>query len=431
MQDLPVSPVVLGVALISIIYIAAPQLNVVYFNWWTLVVLCSIGFVYSKKYTFWLIYKTLPRDLKAVFRYSKLTFAVRSAQWGNKSIAAIFKANVEKNPNKVAFICDGREWTFRQVDEYSNRVGNYFIETGYTKGDCVGLYMTNCVEYICIWLGAAKVGVIVALVNSNLKHSSLVTSLQSAQCKLIITDKDLLQGVREIQDEVKELPVWVHDFSLDNQEASQMEGLGIGPSANPLKNAEWPPECIHRLLYDLKKIKCYVKHGLPTPPPLPLVTSSNYGLFCVMPFSCTVCGMVDEYSNRVGNYFIETGYTKGDCVGLYMTNCVEYIGIWLGAAKYIGIWLGAAKLGNCIGLYMNNCIEYICIWLGAAKVRITSASGLGLTRRLWIRNYKSRFGNAKLREYRVARVGVIVALVNTQTHTHPPTPAHIQIPWGV
>ena len=35
------------------------------------------------------------------------------------------------------------EWTFRRLEEQSNRVANYFLQKGYRRGDSVALYMDN------------------------------------------------------------------------------------------------------------------------------------------------------------------------------------------------------------------------------------------------------------------------------------------------
>lgn len=42
---------------------------------------------------------------------------------------------------------------------------------------------------------------------------------------------------------------------------------------------------------------------------------------------------VESFSNQVANYFQKEGYRKGDVVALFMQNCPEYAGIWLGLSK--------------------------------------------------------------------------------------------------
>ena len=44
-----------------------------------------------------------------------------------------------------------------QVDELSNRIGNYFASQGIKHGDSVAVFLENRVEYVCLWLGLTKV----------------------------------------------------------------------------------------------------------------------------------------------------------------------------------------------------------------------------------------------------------------------------------
>lgn len=43
------------------------------------------------------------------------------------------------------------------MDDFANRVSNYFLKVGYVKGDCIGLYMNSTPEYVAITLGLIKV----------------------------------------------------------------------------------------------------------------------------------------------------------------------------------------------------------------------------------------------------------------------------------
>lgn len=49
-----------------------------------------------------------------------------------------------------------------QIDEYSNRVANLMVSDGYKHGDTVALFMMNQPEYVCTWLGCAKVIVLLS-----------------------------------------------------------------------------------------------------------------------------------------------------------------------------------------------------------------------------------------------------------------------------
>ena len=68
------------------------------------------------------------------------------------------------------------------------------MEHGYRKGDVVGLFMDNRPEFVCIWLGLAKLGVVVPLINYNLRHNSLLHSITVADSQALIYISDLSDG---------------------------------------------------------------------------------------------------------------------------------------------------------------------------------------------------------------------------------------------
>ena len=63
-----------------------------------------------------------------------------------------------------------------QLDEYSNRLAHYLLSAGVRHGDSVALFMENKPEYIGLWLGCTKVGVVPALNLHNYFEDSPVTS---------------------------------------------------------------------------------------------------------------------------------------------------------------------------------------------------------------------------------------------------------------
>ena len=56
-----------------------------------------------------------------------------------------FRAVMSRNPERTLLInaTTDDEWSFRRLEEHSNRVANYFLEKGYRRGDSVALYMDN------------------------------------------------------------------------------------------------------------------------------------------------------------------------------------------------------------------------------------------------------------------------------------------------
>lgn len=78
------------------------------------------------------------------------------------------------------------------MEDYSNKVAELFLKRfKLAKGDCVALLMENKPEYIGIWIGLSKIGVISALINTNLKNEQLIHTMEVAKPKIIIYSDEL------------------------------------------------------------------------------------------------------------------------------------------------------------------------------------------------------------------------------------------------
>ena len=125
-----------------------------------------------------------------------IKLAVRKLNKENGSVPSLFLETVRKHPNKIAFIdvATEKRWTFQDVEEYSNAVANYFHKSGYQRGDVVAMFMESRPEYVCLWLGMAKVGVVPALINFNLRMDSLAHCIQVAEAKAVVCGSELQGG---------------------------------------------------------------------------------------------------------------------------------------------------------------------------------------------------------------------------------------------
>lgn len=131
---------------------------------------------------------------RALIRYIKLLLLVRRCQRKNVAVSDLFNHYVAKHPQKPCLIYEGREWTYREVNDFSNRVANLFQQYGYKKGDVVGLLMENRPEFVATWLGLSKIGVIVPLINTNQRQASLIHSIEIAKCQALIFSESLADG---------------------------------------------------------------------------------------------------------------------------------------------------------------------------------------------------------------------------------------------
>uniref|UniRef100_A0A672J5S3 Arachidonate--CoA ligase n=1 Tax=Salarias fasciatus TaxID=181472 RepID=A0A672J5S3_SALFA len=134
--------------------------------------------------------KTVGRDLHAASVLLRVKMNVRRHLREKNTIPKIFAETVQRHGDKTALIFEGtgERWSFRQLDEYSNKVANLLLERGFREGDV----------YVGLWLGMAKIGVEAALINFNLRLEALVHCVIISNAKAVIFGSELTDAVSEV-----------------------------------------------------------------------------------------------------------------------------------------------------------------------------------------------------------------------------------------
>ena len=142
--------------------------------------------------------------LTIVPRMGKNLFHMLRYNWLNKRnntiLPELFEEQAKRYPDKPAIIFANDEsvWTYRELNEYANRVANYFSKLGLRKGDTVALFMENSPEYLGLQIGLWKIGVTVAFLNYNLRHDGLTHCIQAAKSRALIFSSSLMEAVSDV-----------------------------------------------------------------------------------------------------------------------------------------------------------------------------------------------------------------------------------------
>ncbi|KAK0179553.1 hypothetical protein PV327_005295 [Microctonus hyperodae] len=291
----------------------------------------------------YVIIRTLPRDIKFLYRYLNADRETKSFVKNNTTVMKIFRERSKLYPNKPCFIFEGRIWTNADIDEYSNRIANVFQQAGYVKGDAVALMMTNKPEFVATWLGLGKIGVITALINTNLRLQLLIHCLTIAKVKSVIYGNDLSSAIDDIRESVQNLKCYKSCAGVDDSQIGieNLDKLMSEVSANyPVVKEE--PGYRDNLLY----IYTSGTTGLPKAVLIPnsrylLVTMATYHMLGLRPASDVMYNPIPLYHMAGGLVGTGCALVKGIpsvlrtkfSVSAYWTDCIKYN---CTLAEYIG-----------------------------------------------------------------------------------------------
>jgi len=128
------------------------------------------------------------------------------------TIADIVENVARTRPDNDAILYLDRVISYRALNEAANRYALWARSAGMKRGDVVALLMENRPEYLFAWLGMTKLGVVTALINTNLRGSPLAHCIAIAEAKHIIVGSELVASYVEAMPLLSAPPqVWVTD----------------------------------------------------------------------------------------------------------------------------------------------------------------------------------------------------------------------------
>ncbi len=122
------------------------------------------------------------------------------APYSRFPVQELLRRTAARLPEKIAVIDDERRFTFRQLEEYSGRLGGALASFGVRRDEHVALLAPNCAEFVIAFYGILKAGAIVTTINSGYREREIAHQLNDSGAEVVIVHADLrpvLESARE------------------------------------------------------------------------------------------------------------------------------------------------------------------------------------------------------------------------------------------
>lgn len=107
------------------------------------------------------------------------------------------------NPNGAAILYEDRRITYKELDDWSNKIANQLSVRGVVARDVVSVFIENRPELLAVCTAVSKLGAISALVNTSQKGKVLIHSINLVHPKLLILGEEGADAYLEIKSELK------------------------------------------------------------------------------------------------------------------------------------------------------------------------------------------------------------------------------------
>ncbi|XP_040893865.1 very long-chain acyl-CoA synthetase-like [Toxotes jaculatrix] len=357
--------------------------------WVVLAVVVLLGLLFRFPYFF--------QDVRYVFKKLKLRRLILKHMQTNYTILDRFTDAVKTHPHKPFVHFKDETFTYRDADKLGNKVARVFLQSGQVReGDTVAMFLANEPMFLWLWLGLAKIGCSVALLNYNIRSRSLLHCFSCSGAKTLVAAAELRDAVEEVLPSLLEQQVRVYIL------ADRSDTSGVESFKDKMSQASSEP-----LSKDLRS------HVTLQSPAVYIYTSGTTGLpKAAVLTQAKLWGMSWlQLSSGVNSkdviYVSLPLYHSSGFLGF--TGAIER-GITLALRSKFSasqFWDDCRKYNVTVIQYIGETVRYLCNTpqkLNDRSHKVRLAIGNGIRADVW-RNFISRFGNIEIREFYGATEG--------------------------
>jgi amino acid adenylation domain-containing protein len=140
-------------------------------------------------------------------------------------------ASAERNPGKVALVCQGNRYTYGQLESASRELANALVQGGVARGDRVIIFGDNTFETVVSFWAALRANAVASIVSPLTKADKLTYYLNDCRATALITDGHLTPVFADAAPRSEHLKVIVCSGAIDKEKTSHLKSLVSWDSA--------------------------------------------------------------------------------------------------------------------------------------------------------------------------------------------------------
>jgi len=109
----------------------------------------------------------------------------------------------KKTPNRIGLLFKDKSWTWKSINEETNKFANYFISRDLTPRETVAIMMENSPTFLFVTGGISKIKGISSLINVNLRKQPLIHVMKISKPKYIVADKECIPAIQGVISDLK------------------------------------------------------------------------------------------------------------------------------------------------------------------------------------------------------------------------------------
>jgi amino acid adenylation domain-containing protein len=122
----------------------------------------------------------------------------KDAQANPVMLQQIFERTADKIPDQIAAICEGKEYSYRDLDQYANRIARHLSSSGAKARDRVGILLNRSIETYAAIIAVLKLGATYIPLDTSYPVDRINYIIDDADITLIISTESVMAQTAEI-----------------------------------------------------------------------------------------------------------------------------------------------------------------------------------------------------------------------------------------
>src|SRR5690242_15160210 len=129
----------------------------------------------------------------------------------------------EGRGDKVAVYYEDRQYTYREVQQMTNQVGNVLLGLDVEMEDRVLMVLPDSIEFVATWFAIAKIGAVITMVNTILPAADYEYYLTYTRAKVAVVHVSVMERFAPA---ASHSPYLRHTIVVGTKQSGSLEGVG-------------------------------------------------------------------------------------------------------------------------------------------------------------------------------------------------------------
>lgn len=145
--------------------------------------------------------------------------------------------HAREHPDGEFAVMGDRTVTYREASQQINRLAHAFASAGIHKGDRVAVLSKNSIEYMFLYFGASKAGVVPVPLNYRLVPQEWAYIINDSQAKMLVSSAEYLEAAEGIRSELETVRQYVSIGAPGTVDWTDYQGWVDGqPASSPVQD---------------------------------------------------------------------------------------------------------------------------------------------------------------------------------------------------